>query len=106
LLLDEPFGAVDALTKSALHDELINLWSFERTTETVIMVTHDIDEAIYLSDRIVIMTNGPRATIREVVEVPLARPRDKRGMLHDPQYAGIKDHLIDLLNDAAVEDAA
>ena len=101
LLLDEPFGAVDALTKSALHDELISLWSFEQTTETVIMVTHDIDEAIYLSDRIVVMTNGPQATIREVVEVPLERPRDKRGMLHDPAYADVKDHLIELLTVSA-----
>ncbi len=101
LLLDEPFGAVDALTKSALHDELISLWSFEQTTETVIMVTHDIDEAIYLSDRIVVMTNGPQATIREVVEVPLTRPRDKRGMLHDPAYADVKDHLIELLTVSA-----
>jgi nitrate ABC transporter ATP-binding subunit len=101
LLLDEPFGAVDALTKAALHDELISLWSFDRTTETVIMVTHDIDEAIYLSDRIVVMTNGPRATVREVVEVPLARPRDKRGMLHEPAYADVKDHLLELLTDSA-----
>ncbi|MGE0228132.1 MAG: ABC transporter ATP-binding protein [Dehalococcoidia bacterium] len=97
LLLDEPFGAVDALTKSALHDELMNLWGLDQTTETVVMVTHDIDEAIYLSDRIVVMTNGPAAAVREVVEVPLARPREKRGMLHDPQYARVKDHLIDLL---------
>ncbi len=107
LLLDEPFGAVDALTKSTLHDELLSLWSLDKTTETVIMVTHDIDEAIYLSDRIVVMTNGPRATIREVVEVSLGRPRDKRGMLHDPAYADVKDHLIELLTDAAgVEHAA
>ncbi len=101
LLLDEPFGAVDALTKSALHDELISLWSLEQTTETVIMVTHDIDEAIYLSDRIVVMTNGPAATIREIVNVPLGRPRDKRGMLHDPAYADVKDHLIELLTASA-----
>lgn len=106
LLLDEPFGAVDALTKSSLHDELMHLWSFERTTETVIMVTHDIDEAIYLSDRIVVMSNGPSARVREIVEVPLERPRDKRGMLHDPRYAEVKDHLIELLGGMAVHDAA
>jgi nitrate/nitrite transport system ATP-binding protein len=101
LLLDEPFGAVDALTKSALHDELVSLWSFDQTTETVIMVTHDIDEAIYLSDRIVVMSDGPAATIREVVEVPLARPRDKRAMLHEPAYADVKDRLIELISDSA-----
>jgi len=97
LLMDEPFGAIDALTKSALHDELLSLWAEDSETETVIMVTHDIDEAIYLSDRIVVMTDGPRAGIREVVEVPLSRPRDKRGMLHDPRYAVTKEHLLDLL---------
>ena len=102
LLLDEPFGAVDALTKSALHDELINLWQHEKTTETVIMVTHDIDEAIYLSDRIVVMTDGPRARIREVVDVTLPRPRDKRGMLHDSRYADVKDHLLGLLDPSSL----
>jgi nitrate ABC transporter ATP-binding subunit len=106
LLLDEPFGAVDALTRASLHDELNRLWSDDRTTETVIMVTHDIDEAIYLSDRIVVMTNGPRASIREVVEVTLPRPRDKRAMLHDSRYADIKDHLVELLIDGARADVA
>lgn len=106
LLLDEPFGAVDALTKSSLHDELMRLWHEERTTETVVMVTHDIDEAIYLSDRVVVMSNGPRARVREIVEVPLARPRDKRGMLHDPRYAEVKERLIELLGGLAMHDAA
>ena len=102
LLLDEPFGAVDALTKSALHDELLDLWSSEATTETVVMVTHDIDEAIYLSDRIVVMSNGPRANIREVVDVPIPRPRDKRAMFHHPGYADLKEHLVDLLSERSV----
>ncbi len=106
LLLDEPFGAVDALTKSTLHDELTALWSSDRETETVIMVTHDIDEAIYLSDRIVVMSDGPRAGIREVEEVTLPRPRDKRAMLHDPRYADLKDRLIELLVDGAHAGAA
>jgi ABC-type nitrate/sulfonate/bicarbonate transport system ATPase subunit len=106
LLLDEPFGAVDALTRASLHDELNRLWSDERATETVIMVTHDMDEAIYLSDRIVVMTNGPRASIREIVPVTLPRPRDKRAMLHDPRYAEIKDRLVELLVDGARVDAA
>ncbi len=106
LLLDEPFGALDALTKSSLHDELMYLWSFDRQTETVLMVTHDIDEAIYLSDRVVVMTNGPRATIREIVEVTLPRPRDKRTILHMPAYAAIKEHLLDLLTDRPEEGVA
>jgi nitrate ABC transporter ATP-binding subunit len=98
LLLDEPFGALDALTKSTLHDELVRILASDLRTETAVMVTHDIDEAIYLSDRIVVMTNGPAATIGEVIEVPLPRPRDKRSLLHEPIYAQIKEHLIGLLS--------
>ncbi len=97
LLLDEPFGALDALTRASLHDELLSLWNFDQETETVVMVTHDVDEAIYLSDRIAVMTNGPRATIREIVTVPIPRPRDKRSMLHHPEYAATKERLLDLL---------
>ena len=79
LLLDEPFGAVDALTKSTLHDELLTLWSQDSETETVIMVTHDIDEAIYLSDRIVVMTDGPRApTLGPCRWTSLTPPAPKR----------------------------
>jgi ABC-type nitrate/sulfonate/bicarbonate transport system ATPase subunit len=63
LLLDEPFGALDALTKATLHDELLQLWSADSETKTIILVTHDIDEAIFLSDRVVVMTDGPEATI-------------------------------------------
>ncbi len=98
LLLDEPFGALDALIKPTLHDALIELWSSDAQSETVVMVTHDIDEAIYLSDRIVVMTNGPQATIGEIVEVPISRPRDKRAMLHMPEYTDLKDHLLYLLS--------
>jgi nitrate ABC transporter ATP-binding subunit len=97
LLLDEPFGALDALTKSALHEELLTMWSGDMRTETVVMVTHDIDEAIYLSDRIVVLTNGPAATIGEIIAVPLERPRDKRAMLHDPTWAAVKERLLHLL---------
>ena len=104
LLLDEPFGALDALTKGSLHEELLRLWREDDRVETVLMVTHDIDEAIYLSDRIVVMSNGPRATIREVLTVPLARPREKREMLHHPAYPELKERLMDLL--AAPEVAA
>jgi nitrate ABC transporter ATP-binding subunit len=100
LLLDEPFGALDALTKAGLHDELLRMWGGEARTETVIMVTHDIDEAIYLSDRIVVMTNGPAATIGEVLDVPLPRPRDKRALLHTPEWASVKERLLYLLTEA------
>lgn len=97
LLLDEPFGALDALTKSTLHDELVHLWNSGDDAKTVIMVTHDIEEAIFLSDRVVVMTNGPAATIGEIVDVRLPRPRDKRGMVHLPEYARVKDRLLHLL---------
>jgi nitrate ABC transporter ATP-binding subunit len=97
LLLDEPFGALDALTRGMLHEELMAMWSGDLQTETVVMVTHDIDEAIYLSDKIVVMTNGPEATIGEIISVPLPRPRDKRALLHTPEWAEIKEHLLGLL---------
>jgi nitrate ABC transporter ATP-binding subunit len=100
LLLDEPFGALDALTKSSLQEELINLWSLDNQTETVVMVTHDVDEAILLSDRVVVMTNGPEATIGEVIDVPIPRPRNKRELVHLPEYAQIRDRLLYLLMDA------
>jgi nitrate/nitrite transport system ATP-binding protein len=99
LLLDEPFGALDALTKPALHDALIQLWSGDGQSETVVMVTHDIDEAIYLSDRVVVMANGPAATIAEVIAVPLERPRDKRVLMHDPTFLRIKERLLELLEE-------
>ena len=94
LLLDEPFGALDALTKATLHDELLRLWSTDSGTKTIILVTHDIDEAIFLSDRVVVMTNGPEATISETVPIRVSRPRDKRAMLYSTEYAQIKDHLL------------
>jgi nitrate/nitrite transport system ATP-binding protein len=97
MLLDEPFGALDALTRNSLQEELLQMWAGENQTETVIMVTHDIDEAIYLSDRIVVMTNGPEATIGEIIEVDLPRPRTKQALIHLPQWTGIKDRLLYLL---------
>lgn len=100
LLLDEPFGALDALTKGSLHDELLRMWSGEAGTETVVMVTHDIDEAVYLSDRIVVMTNGPAATIGEIIEVNLPRPRDKRSVLHTSEWTRVKERLLYLLTEA------
>jgi nitrate ABC transporter ATP-binding subunit len=97
LLLDEPFGALDALTKAHLQDELLSLRDMDRGAETVVMVTHDIDEAIYLADRIVVMTDGPAASIAEIVTVDVKRPRDRREMVHNSTYIEIKDRLLDLL---------
>ncbi len=99
LLLDEPFGALDALTKSAMHIELLKLWNLDNREKTIVMVTHDIEEAIFLSDKVVVMNNGPAATIREIVDVPLARPRNKKEIVHDPKYMEIHDKLLGLLID-------
>jgi len=99
LLLDEPFGALDALTKSNMHIELLKLWNLDNREKTIVMVTHDIEEAIFLSDRVVVMTDGPAATIREIVEVPLQRPRNKKEIVHDEQYMKIHDRLLNLLVD-------
>lgn len=99
LLLDEPFGALDALTKSSMHVELLKIWNLDHREKTIVMVTHDIEEAIFLSDRIVVMSNGPAATIREIVDVPLPRPRNKKDIVHDPAYMEIHDRLLNLLID-------
>jgi nitrate ABC transporter ATP-binding subunit len=101
LLLDEPFGALDALTKGGLHDELLRMWRENGRGQTVLMVTHDIDEAIYLADRIVVMTDGPAATVDEIIPIDIARPRDKRSLIHDPTYMAIKEHLLELLDVSA-----
>lgn len=97
LLLDEPLGALDALTKSTLQDELLSIW--ERDKKTVLMVTHDIDEAIYLSDRIVIMGNGPAANIYEVVNVDIERPRNRERLLRSREYAELKQYLVHTLHE-------
>lgn len=99
LLLDEPFGALDALTKSNMHIELLKLWNLDNREKTIVMVTHDIEEAIFLSDRVIVMNNGPAATIKEIVDVPLARPRNKKDIVHDPTYMDIHDKLLNLLVD-------
>ena len=97
LLLDEPFGALDALTKSSMHVELLKLWNLDHREKTIVMVTHDIEEAIFLSDRVVVMNNGPAATIKEIVDIPLSRPRNKKDIVHDPKYMEIHDRLLNLL---------
>ncbi len=95
LLMDEPFGALDALTRGVIQDELIRIWS--HTKQTVFMITHDVDEAILLSDRIFLMTNGPRATIAESVVVNIPRPRNRATIIHDERYYAIRNHLVDFL---------
>ena len=101
LLLDEPFGALDALTKGGLHVELLRMWRENGRGQTVLMVTHDIDEAIYLADRIVVMTDGPAATVDEIIPIDIPRPRDKRSLIHDATYMAIKEHLLELLDVSA-----
>jgi nitrate/nitrite transport system ATP-binding protein len=99
LLLDEPFGALDALTKSSMHIELLKLWNLDNREKTIVMVTHDIEEAIFLSDRVVVMNNGPAATIKEIVDVPISRPRNKKEIVHNETYMTIHDKLLNLLID-------
>lgn len=95
LLMDEPFGALDALTRAKLQDELLDIVA--RTRSTVVMVTHDVDEAVLLSDKIVMMTNGPAATIGEVLHVDLERPRRRVELAEDPRYLHARKAVIDFL---------
>jgi nitrate/nitrite transport system ATP-binding protein len=95
LLLDEPFGALDALTRGVIQDELLKIC--QATKQTVFMITHDVDEAILLSDKILLMSNGPRARIAEIVKNTMPRNRTRETLHHDPQYYGIRNHLIDFL---------
>jgi nitrate/nitrite transport system ATP-binding protein len=95
LLMDEPFGALDALTRARLQDELLGI--VVRTGSTVVMVTHDVDEAVLLSDRIVMMTNGPAATIGEIVTVPLQRPRERVALAEDPTYVHCRKQVLEFL---------
>ncbi|MBP6385276.1 MAG: ABC transporter ATP-binding protein [Pseudarcicella sp.] len=97
LLLDEPFGALDALTKGSMHIELLKLWNLDSRNKTIMMVTHDIEEAIFLSDKVVVMNNGPAATIKKIVEINLPRPRNKKEITHDPEYVRVHDELLGLL---------
>jgi nitrate/nitrite transport system ATP-binding protein len=95
LLLDEPFGALDALTRAGLQDELIKI--VEKTQSTVMMVTHDVDEAVLLADRIVMMTNGPAATIGQIVEVRLEKPRDRVALAEDRHYHQLRREVLEFL---------
>jgi len=95
LLLDEPFGALDALTRAKLQDELLQIVA--NTQSTVVMVTHDVDEAVLLSDKIVMMTNGPSATIGEILTVDLPRPRNRVALAESTQYLQYRKAVIDFL---------
>jgi bicarbonate transport system ATP-binding protein len=95
LILDEPFGALDAITKEELQEELLKIWNDHRCT--VLMITHDIDEALFLADRLVMMTNGPAANIGEVMEIPFLRPRDRDRIMEDPQYYKLRNYALDFL---------
>ncbi|GJD77891.1 ABC transporter ATP-binding protein [Methylobacterium gregans] len=95
LLMDEPFGALDALTRAHLQDQLMEIQV--RLKNTVIMITHDVDEAVLLSDRIVMMTNGPSATIGEILPVPLARPRRRLELVEDQTYVHCRAEVLEFL---------
>jgi nitrate ABC transporter ATP-binding subunit len=95
LILDEPFGALDAITKEELQEELLKIWNTHKCT--VLMITHDIDEALFLADKLVMMTNGPEATIGEVMEIPFRRPRNRGRMMETPEYYKLRNHALDFL---------
>lgn len=95
LLMDEPFGALDALTRAHLQDELLKIVA--NTKSTVLMVTHDVDEAVLLSDKIVMMTNGPAATVGEILSVELSKPRDRVALAHDAQYHHYRSEVLEFL---------
>jgi bicarbonate transport system ATP-binding protein len=95
LVLDEPFGALDAITKEELQEELLKIWNNSRCT--VLMITHDIDEALFLADKLVMMTNGPAANIGEVMEIPFKRPRDRSRIMETPEYYKLRNYALDFL---------
>jgi nitrate ABC transporter ATP-binding subunit len=99
LLLDEPFGMLDSLTRMELQQVLIELWRKDR--KTALMVTHDVDEALFLADRIVMMTNGPEAEVGDIIEVTFPRPRDRKAVLEHPNYYQLREHLITFLEEHA-----
>lgn len=101
LLLDEPFSQLDALTRMELQDELLRLWQAHR--KTVVMVTHDVDEALLLADRIVMMTSGPAATVGGILEVPLPRPRERAALVESREYYAARERLITFLEEAVLE---
>lgn len=97
LLLDEPFGSLDAVTRLTLQEQLLRIWEAER--RTVVMVTHDVDEGLLLADRVVVMSCGPGAVVRQDLTVPFARPRERTMLLRDPAYHALRTELLTLLTD-------
>jgi bicarbonate transport system ATP-binding protein len=95
LILDEPFGALDAITKEELQEELLQIWNTQKCT--VLMITHDIDEALFLADRLVMMTNGPAAGIGEVLSIDFPRPRNREEIMEDPRYYELRNGALDFL---------
>ncbi|MCL4758739.1 MAG: ABC transporter ATP-binding protein [Rhodocyclaceae bacterium] len=104
LLMDEPFGALDALTRANLQDELMKILA--ATQATMVMVTHDVDEAVLLSDRVVMLTNGPAATIGEILEIGLERPRERLALAHDAQFGECRAAIMEFLYQKQVRAAA
>ncbi|MEA5577092.1 nitrate ABC transporter ATP-binding protein [Anabaena sp. UHCC 0451] len=96
LLMDEPFGALDALTRGKLQRQVLDIWENHR--QAVMMITHDVDEAIYMSDRIVLMTNGPCANIGEILKVPFKRPRDRSAIRNSKEYFELRNHALNFLD--------
>jgi NitT/TauT family transport system ATP-binding protein len=102
-LMDEPFGAVDAKNRIMLQDLLLRLWGNSSKKRTILLVTHDIDEALYLADRIVVFTPGP-GRVRRVLDVPFSRPRRRINIVHDPVYVGLRNDILSLLQDELLEE--
>ena len=103
LILDEPFGALDAITKEELQEELLKIWNTQKCT--VLMITHDIDEALFLADRLVMMTNGPAAGIGEVLTIDFPRPRNREDIMEDPRYYELRNSALDFLYNRFAHDA-
>jgi len=101
LLLDEPFSMLDSLTRFELQDTLLDVW--EKHRRTVVMVTHDIDEALYLADRLILMTDGPEAGVGEILEVPFARPRNRAAVLAHPDYYVCRRRVLNFLDHHALQ---
>ncbi len=99
LLLDEPFGMLDTLTRFELQHVLLDLW--QRNHITALMVTHDVDEALFLADRVVMMTNGPEAEVGDVLHVPFPRPRDRKAVMEHPRYYECREYLMTFLEERA-----
>jgi nitrate ABC transporter ATP-binding subunit len=105
LILDEPFGALDVMTREELQEELLAIWRKDRVT--ALMITHEIDEALFLADRIVMMSNGPAAHIAEIIDVPFDRPRNRKAIADDPRYYTLRNYILEFLyNRFALADEA